>query len=111
METKISAREIKRIFEQEFGISWEDLRKLVLRYKREEEKQQKLHKIKKLNGKEKVKRAMKVAKTFTPVEISRLSGVKYRVVVTYICEFVKQGLCKKVGLKGKKTYYRYIGED
>ena len=105
MENRISRQELKRIFEEELGVSWDTLKKLVKKLDSENNKKKK---IQGLSGKDKVLRAMKVSGTFTPVDIAKLAGVKYKVAVTYICEFVKKGFAKKAGKHNKKQYYKFI---
>ena len=103
----MSVNEVKKVFD-ELGIDWKALKKLVKWYERLEKQESQ---VKKLTGMDKAWRAMKVAKTFTPVGISRLAGIRYRTCVNYICRYVKMGKVKKIGKKGKKQYYRVIEDE
>ena len=107
MENKISRQELKRIFEEELGVSWDTLKQIVKKYEKITKDENK-GKNRVFSGRDKVLRAMKVSGTFTPVDLAKLAGINYKLTITYVCEFVKKGFVVKIGRKGRRRYYKFI---
>ncbi len=94
------------------GKSWSYLRRLVDEMKSRGEvdfDRENIWLIKKIEkDADKIWRAMKIMGVFMPADIARLTDVKSKIVVNYICKFVKAGAVVKAGKKGKNCFYRIV---